>query len=298
MRGLMALRHVALVAGGLVLAGCALPQQNAGPSTEQVPTQLRNSGSLQTGGEPHVQVLPGHSNAFAAIMPDGSALRISHGQSWCRINPSGSTFERSYWTAWAKQLGSDSRLLLALVPCASYQAIRDGRAMPVVNARLLHGDPRRSVPFRIPRTEVLRGLQDLVTRGVDIQAAIIQTNRSLQGLDSGARAHSGEVGIYGRDDNALYLAGLMTYFDDTSGTRIRSDSAEVAAISSVRGWGVGWLVHRPHTGDISVFEANLADARALIEDLIRQNPDLLRPAAPPGLPPGVVPVPQRPSLPR
>lgn len=42
MRWLMSLRHVALVAGGLALAGCALPQQSEGPSIEQVRAQIRD----------------------------------------------------------------------------------------------------------------------------------------------------------------------------------------------------------------------------------------------------------------
>lgn len=62
----MSLRHVAVVAGGLALAGCALPQQSAGPSIEQVRAELR-AGNYAAAA-PDLRVLADSGNARAQLL--------------------------------------------------------------------------------------------------------------------------------------------------------------------------------------------------------------------------------------
>jgi len=76
MRGLMALRHVGLVAGVFVLAGCAGPQQSAGPSIEQVRAQLQ-AGNYEAAA-PDLQILADRGNPASQFML-GAMYEAGHG---------------------------------------------------------------------------------------------------------------------------------------------------------------------------------------------------------------------------
>ena len=76
MRGFMSLRRVGLVAGGLVLAGCALPQQSEGPGSEQVRALLR-AGDYEV-AVPGLQVLDERGNPLAQVMR-GMMYEAGHG---------------------------------------------------------------------------------------------------------------------------------------------------------------------------------------------------------------------------
>lgn len=66
MRGLTSLRHVALVAGGLVLAGCALPQESSAPTIEQVRAQFQ-AGDYEAAA-PGLRVLAERGEPRAQLM--------------------------------------------------------------------------------------------------------------------------------------------------------------------------------------------------------------------------------------
>jgi TPR repeat protein len=76
MRWLMSLRHVALVAGGLALAGCALPQQSAGPTIEQVRAQIRD-GNFEAAA-PDLRILAERGDPRAQLML-GALCEAGHG---------------------------------------------------------------------------------------------------------------------------------------------------------------------------------------------------------------------------
>ena len=76
MRGLMPLRRVALVAAGLVLAGCGLPQQSVGPSDEQVRAQLR-AGNYEAAA-PDLQILAERGHSASQLML-GGMYEAGHG---------------------------------------------------------------------------------------------------------------------------------------------------------------------------------------------------------------------------
>ncbi|WP_368415038.1 tetratricopeptide repeat protein [Falsiroseomonas sp.] len=72
----MSLRRVALLAGGLVLAGCAVPQQSAGPSIEQVRAQLQ-AGNYEAAA-PDLQTLADRGSPRAQVML-GAMYEAGHG---------------------------------------------------------------------------------------------------------------------------------------------------------------------------------------------------------------------------
>jgi TPR repeat protein len=87
MRGLMALRHVGLVAGALAMVGCAVPQQSTGPNIEQARAQFRdgnfeaaapNLWILAKSGNPRAQVMLGmmYDGGHGVTQDAGEAVRL------------------------------------------------------------------------------------------------------------------------------------------------------------------------------------------------------------------------------